>query len=202
MNTLKAEKRDMQTKAKKLRREGLVTGIVFGREFERSIPSKITQKDAERLVKTNKKGSQVMLEVGGQTYDALIKEIDYNALKNQIEEIDFQALVSGEKVHSVAEIILLNHEKVTTGVVQQLLQEISYKAVPAALVEKVEIDVGSMKAGDTIKVKELSIAADNEIDMLTDPELAVVTVSEVHNAEPEESKTEEGGKEAAKEAAK
>lgn len=32
-------------------------------------------------------------------------------MKNQVEEIDFQALVSGEKVHSVAEVILLNHEK-------------------------------------------------------------------------------------------
>ena len=33
MTTLKAEKRDMSTKAKKLRREGYVTGNVFGREI-------------------------------------------------------------------------------------------------------------------------------------------------------------------------
>ena len=38
MTTLKAEKRDMSTKAKKLRREGYVTGNVFGREIEGSIP--------------------------------------------------------------------------------------------------------------------------------------------------------------------
>jgi len=30
MDTLKAEKRDMSTKAKRLRREGYVTGNVFG----------------------------------------------------------------------------------------------------------------------------------------------------------------------------
>ena len=53
-----------------------------------------------------------MLEVDGQTYDALIKEIDFDTLKGQLLEIDFQALVSNEKVHSVAEIILLNHEAV------------------------------------------------------------------------------------------
>ena len=34
MNTLKAEKRTMDTKAKRLRREGYVTGNVFGREME------------------------------------------------------------------------------------------------------------------------------------------------------------------------
>ena len=40
MNTLKAEKRDMSIKAKKLRREGFVTGNLFGRELEASIPLK------------------------------------------------------------------------------------------------------------------------------------------------------------------
>ena len=38
MNTLKAEKRSMDIKAKKLRREGYVTGNVFGRSLAESIP--------------------------------------------------------------------------------------------------------------------------------------------------------------------
>ncbi len=54
-------------------------------------------------MKENHKGSQVMLEVEGKQYDVLIKDIQFNTLKKQIDEIDFQALVSNEKVHSVAE---------------------------------------------------------------------------------------------------
>ena len=38
MNTLKAEKRSMDIKAKKLRREGFVTGNVFGKKLAESIP--------------------------------------------------------------------------------------------------------------------------------------------------------------------
>ena len=53
MNTLKAEKRTMDVKAKKLRREGYVTGIVFGREMKESVPVKMQKADVERLVKTN-----------------------------------------------------------------------------------------------------------------------------------------------------
>ena len=60
MNTLKAEKRNMQTKAKKLRREGYVTGNVFGREIEGSIPVQMTQKEAEKFLKANGKGSQTV----------------------------------------------------------------------------------------------------------------------------------------------
>lgn len=48
MDTLKAEKRSMETKAKRLRREGYVTGNVFGHDIEGSIPVKITKAEADR----------------------------------------------------------------------------------------------------------------------------------------------------------
>ena len=132
------------------------------------------------------------LEIEGQSIATLVKEIDYDSLKRQILEIDFQALVKGEKVHSVAEIVLLNHEKVNTGVVEKLLDEVSYRALPESLVEKIEVDVGDMKLGDSIKVKDLPIAADKDIDLLTDPETVVANVAAVHNA-VEETAEEEAG---------
>ena len=130
MTTLKVQKRDMEIKAKKLRREGFVTGSLFGKEFDGAIPLKIEQKEAERIQRECLKGSQLYLELDGQTYDVLLKELDYDPMKHQIIEMDFQALVKGEKVHSVAEIVLHNKDKVVDGVLEQLLSEISYKAVP------------------------------------------------------------------------
>lgn len=190
MNTLKAEKRDLAVKAKKLRREGYVTGNVFGKEIEGSIPVKMTVSDVETLLKTTGKGGQILLNVDGQTYDVLIKEIAYNALKHQTMEIDFQALVAGEKVHSVAEVVLCNHDKVTDGVVQQLLEEISYRALPEALVDKVEVDLDGVKVGDSVLVKDLAIAKDPKIELMTDPEAVVVSVTEA-KAAPEAAEDEE-----------
>lgn len=195
MNTLKAEKRSMDVKAKRLRREGFVTGNVFGREIKGSIPVKISKNEAERLLKTNGKGSQVLLNVDGTEMDVLIKEIDYNSLKGQVDEIDFQALVSGEKVHSVAEIHLINHEKVTTGVLQQMLKEVSYRALPSALVEKIELDVGGMRVGDTIRVRDLAIASDKDVQLQTDLDTVVVEVYASKNTAADED-AEDGGSEA------
>lgn len=195
MNTLKAEKRSMDVKAKRLRREGFVTGNVFGHEIKGSIPVKISKNEAERLLKTNGKGSQVLLNVDGTEMDVLIKEIDYNSLKGQVDEIDFQALVSGEKVHSVAEIHLLNHEKVTTGVLQQVLKEVSYRALPSALVEKIELDVGGMRVGDTIRVRDLAIASDKDVQLQTDLDTVVVEVYASKNTVADED-AEDGGSEA------
>ena len=122
MTTLKAEKRSMDVKAKRLRREGYVTGNVFGKKIQGSIPVKMEKKDVDRLLKTETKGGQIMLDVEGEVYDVLIKEVDYDAMANQVVEIDFQALVSNEKVHSVAEIIFENHDQVEAGVMQELLK--------------------------------------------------------------------------------
>ena len=185
MNTLKAEKRSMSIKAKRLRREGYVTGNVFGRDIQESIPVKIERTVVERLLKTCNKGSQILLDVDGQAYDVLIKDISFNAMKGIVEEIDFQALVRGEKVHSVAEVILVNHDKVMNGVLQQQLQEISYKALPEALIDKVRIDVGDMKVGDTIRVADLDIAKNKNVDLVTDLDTTVATVTAVHAAAEE-----------------
>ena len=194
MTTLKVQRRNMETKAKKLRREGYVTGNLFGKEFEGSIPLQIEKGEADRIQRECMKGSQLYLELEGTTYDVLIKELDFNALDHQILEMDFQALVKGEKVHSVAEVVLLNHEKVKSGVVELLLEEISYEALPENLIEKVEIDLDGKTAGDTIRVKDLPIATAEGIHLKTNPEETVVQVTEVHNA-LEEEETEEAAEE-------
>jgi len=134
---------------------------------------------------------QIMLDVEGQQYDVLIKEIDHNPLAGRVDEIDFQALVSNEKVHSVAEVVLLNRDSVVAGVVQENLDEIAYKAYPSALVDKVEVDVSSMKIGDTLRVKDLEIAKDKDIDLITDPEAVVATVTVVKGVAEDTESTEE-----------
>lgn len=174
MNTLKAEKRN--AKAKALRREGYVTGNLFGREIEGSIPVKMAQKDVSEVLRYNDKGSQLFLEVEGKKYDVVIKEIDYDNMAKHVLDIEFQALVSNEKIHNTAEIILLNKEKVVEGVLEELLEEVSYKAYPADLVDKIKLDVGSLRLGDTIKVKDLDISKNDKIEVTTDPETIVVNV--------------------------
>ena len=196
MNTLKAEKRDMSIKAKRLRREGYVTGNVFGKEIKGSIPIKLEKSAVDRLLKIHRRGSQVMLDVDGESMDVLLKEINFNPLKGQVDEIDFQALVKGEKVQSVAEVILENHDKVASGVLQLLLEEVPYRALPGDLIEKVMVDVGNLKVGDSIKVGDLDMAKNEKVDLLIDTETIIVTVSESRNAVEEDTGEEAEGGEA------
>ena len=147
-------------------------------------------------IKHFRRGSQVMLDVDGESMDVLLKEINFNPLKGQVDEIDFQALVKGEKVQSVAEVILENHDKVASGVLQLLLEEVPYRALPGDLIEKVMVDVGNLKVGDSIKVGDLDMAKNEKVDLLIDPETIIVTVSESRNAVEEDTGEEAEGGEA------
>lgn len=192
MTTLKVQRRDMETKAKELRRQGYVTGNLFGKEIEASIPLKIEKRDAEKIQKECLKGSQLYLELDGKQYDVLLKDIEYDSMKSQIVELDFMALVKGEKVHSVAEIVLHNKEKVVEGALEQLLTEISYKALPEALIDKIDVDCGNLRVGDTIKVSDLEIASDQNIEIMTHLDAPVVSVIASHNVLPDaEEETED-----------
>ncbi len=73
-----------------------------------------------------------------------------------------------------------------------MLEEIPFKALPEALVEKIEIDVAQMHIGDTIKVKDLEIASDKDVTLQIDPEEVIVTLMESHNVpEVDDAETSE-----------
>ena len=50
MLTLKAEKRNPEEKAKKLRRDGFITGVLYGKEMKENVSLKFTEKDAAALL--------------------------------------------------------------------------------------------------------------------------------------------------------
>lgn len=56
MITLKVEKRNPEVKAKKLRRDGFVCGVLYGKEMKESTPIQLTEPEALRFVKANKEG--------------------------------------------------------------------------------------------------------------------------------------------------
>lgn len=191
MTTFKVQKREMDKKAKQVRREGFVTGNLFGKDIDGSIPLVIERKEAEKIQRECLKGSQLYLELDGKKYDVLLKELDYDSMKNQILEIDFQSLVKGEKVHTVAEIVLQHKDKVAAGLVEQLLTEISYKAVPEAIIDKIDIDCSKLRLGDTLTVADLGIAKDKDIEIVTHMDTPVVSVIAPKGNMPEEEAEEE-----------
>ncbi|MEG0838742.1 MAG: 50S ribosomal protein L25 [Hydrogenoanaerobacterium sp.] len=177
MYSLNAEKRNEQLKCKQLRKQGIIPVNVYGGDLKETLLFQISLIEANRMLKTKAKGSTVMLNLGDKKLSVLLKDVSYTPVSGMVETISFQKLMEDEIVHSTLRIVLLNKEK-TTMMVQQLLEEIPYKALPADLIEKIEIDMDKIKEGSTIKIEDLPFAKNKKIEILIPLDTLVLNMVE------------------------
>ena len=188
MITLKVEKRNPEVKAKKLRRDGFVCGVLYGKEMKESTPIQLTEPEALRFIKANKEGTQVMLDLDGKQVDALVKNIDYDPMKKQIMALDFQALVAGETVATSVQVILEN-EDAAQGIVEQTLNEVHYKADPANMLDTIVIDSKTLSPDvREFHVKDLVIPEGKTVHITTPEDTLIFHIAEyANNGEDEDA---------------
>ena len=181
MITLKDEKRNPEVKAKKLRRDGFVCGVLYGKEMKESTPIQLMEPEALRFIKANKEGTQVMLDLDGKQVDALVKNIDYDPMKKQIMALDFQALVAGETVATSVQVILEN-EDAAQGIVEQTLNEVHYKADPANMLDTIVIDFKTLSPDvREFHVKDLVIPEGKTVHITTPEDTLIFHIAEYAN---------------------
>lgn len=91
-------------------------------------------------------------------------------------EFDFQGSPAGEKEEG--------------GVMQVIRREIEIECPADAIPESISVDVSGLGIGDTLSIAD--VAVDEKFKVLSAPEWAVVTVSEVKAAPVEEASADEG----------
>lgn len=191
MYILKADNRNADVKVKRLREEGIVPGCVYGGKLDETLLIQIPNKEVVKLLREKTVGGQVGLDVDGKKIIGLLKEVSISPVGGKIEHLSFQSLVAGEPVHSTARIILINEEKVS-DFIRQSLFEISIKALPSHLVEEVKIDLEGMSAGAVIRVEDLDIANNADVELLTATDTMVLSIIEKSAIKEDDTSAEEG----------
>ncbi|MDD2362029.1 MAG: 50S ribosomal protein L25 [Oscillospiraceae bacterium] len=193
MFILKSENRDTESKPKQLRRNGIIPGVLYGKNLKESVSIQIPQSEVMRFLQTNSTGSRVELMVGNKKHMALLREVTYIPTTNLVEHLSFQALQADEAVDSTARIVLVNKDKVS-GMVQQQLSDISYRALPLYLVDRIEVDLEGLKEGDSIRIGDLDVVKNPNIEVLTPLDVMVASVVDsrvlIQKTEDEEEEEE------------
>ena len=177
MASLNAKTRDMSKKAKALRREGLITASMCGKDLPESLSLVIDANEATQFMKNHHVGSEATLVVDGKEYDTMIKSADKDHLNTHYLDMTFQHLIATEKVKGVAEIIFLNEDR-TNGFLTRDISTVEYKAYPKDIVDKIEIDVSKLPIGTEITVGDLDIAKNADIDVTTPLDSSVLHIAE------------------------
>jgi large subunit ribosomal protein L25 len=195
MYTLKADIRSGELKPKQLRRKGIIPGVLYGKDLEESLMIQLPLGEVSRFLKSGFTGRKIDLMIGDKKYAALLKEASYKAVSGEVEHLNFQTLLAGEPVSSTIRIVLLNRDEVS-GLVQQTLSEIPYRALPEHLIESVEIDLKGMEIGTNMLISDLDIAKNPNIKIQSPLDTLVFSITEsrktVDLPETEDEESESG----------
>lgn len=176
-------------KVKKLRKSGQLPGHVYG-NIDNVEHVSVNGHDFIKVFKQAGETGLVDLAVGKDTIrPVLIKEVDIDPVNDQILHVGFYQVNLKEKVTVPVPIVLIGEgpESVKMGesVVLQTLNEVSVEALPADLIENIEVNIEALKEiGDAITVADLSFDR-SKLTILTEGEEVVVKLD---NAVTEEMK--------------
>jgi large subunit ribosomal protein L25 len=164
--------------ARKLRREGEIPAVLYGRDVE-SVPIKISAKEWETLMRRVRKNVILTLELQGdkgvESRPVMIKKVDRGFLGDDVNHIDFLQVSMERTVEIEIPIHLTGTAKgvIDNGIVEQHLRSIKVECLPTQIPEQIEIDVTNLDIGDSIHVSDISLSG---VKLLEHMDVAVVTV--------------------------
>jgi len=181
--------------ARRLRRSGRVPGVVYGGGAD---PVGFDADARELRLALAGSGAVLDLSVdGAKPTPVVLKEAQRHPVRGETTHVDLLRVRLDEKIHAVVPVELAGVEEAPGvkegGVLEQITREVNVEALPTAIPESIEHEVGEMQIGDTLMLSALS--APEGVALLDDLEEAVLaTLSpprlQAETAEEIEAETE------------
>jgi large subunit ribosomal protein L25 len=218
--TLKALKREGTGKgvARKLRQEGRVPAVLYGRDLEALHLSVDAQEAAYLFHSISVDNTIVALDVEGEkgSFQTLVREIQTHPWKATLLHIDFLRIQKGVAVDVDIPVHLVGVPqgvKLDGGILEQIVHELPVRCIPSAIPESIEVDVSALEVNDVLHIYdivlgegvELLIPSDGTICSVAPPRLEEEPAEPVEGVlvegeEPEaEAEGDEGGAEESEE---
>jgi len=182
-------RKDIGTVAsRRLRAQGLVPAVIYGHQQE-ALPVSISEHDLGLLLTHGARLLDISLD--SKPEKALVKEVQYDHLGARIVHVDLIRISLDEKVRLEIPIELRGAVDASShggGVVEQLLANVEVECLASNIPEAVQVQIGKLKLGDDIRVKDLPLP--ENVTVISDPEVLVVTVRAVAAEEPVEAPEE------------
>jgi large subunit ribosomal protein L25 len=146
-----------------LRREGLIPGVVYGKDQE-SRNLRLNAKEVENILHHSVSEHiliNLTIEDTNETKLALIQDVQHNPLTGAILHVDIHAIREDEKIHSSVPVELTGEcvGAKAGGLVEHLVHNITVACLPKDLPEKIEADITALEIGGALHVNEVKLPA-------------------------------------------
>lgn len=176
-------------KVKRLRREGLVPGVVYGPVIDNTISVSVERLGFEKFYMQHGHSTIFKLKWDGGEETVLIREVQVDPVRRDPLHVDFFAPNLRVKLRASVPVVLVHANPEMEGILNTIYTEVEVEALPMDLPHQLEADIsGLQEVGDHIRVGELTMP--DNVDLITDAEETIATV--VAEAVEEEPEAEEG----------
>jgi large subunit ribosomal protein L25 len=187
------------SESRRLRKQGLVPGVLYGKSSARAIA--IGEREL-RAALTGPSGLHAVLDVvlEGQTstHPSILKEYQRDPVRGYVRHVDLQEVRLDQPITASVQLHLVGAEEAPGvkegGVLSAPATALNVEALPLEVPESIDADVSRMEMGDTLRLADLPTI--EGVTFLDDPhETVIATVTaptRVVEPEPEEVEGEEG----------
>ena len=197
--TLEATRRETGKRGSKAsRRTGNVPCTLYGRHVEPT-SFQVSAGGIDRLVRSHET-NLVKIELDGQSWECILKDVDFHPVWDQPIHADFQVLQAGEKISLTVPFRFegIPVGQITGGNTQYVMNEAEIICLPKDIPSHLTVDISELDIGDGIHISDLEFegiefqAFDSQtVVMVHAPRLIVEEEEEVLE-EGEEIEGEEG----------
>lgn len=176
LSLIAQERKILGKKVRFLRRDGKLPAHVFGKDCEGENVI-VSGKEFLKIFKEAGETGLIDLKIGTEKVrPVLVREVQYDPIEGSLIHIDFFQVNLTQKVKVSVPLVLTGDQPETVRlgetIILQTINEVEVEALPTDLVEKIEVDITSLKnIDDAITVGQLQFdrskltvgAADEEI---------------------------------------
>src|SRR5213595_3944744 len=163
--------------ARQIRFRGKVPAVIYGHGRD----TQALELEAKALEKalTGVEPASTIIELavdGKAAVKTLIREIQRHSIRPDIIHVDFYEIHAAEKVRLKIPVHLVGSPdgvRNAGGVLDQVTREVEIEVLPENIPDRVELDVTTLKIGDSLHVRELTIP---NAKILTEADLTIATV--------------------------
>ena len=100
---------------------------------------------------------KVIVNIDGNTYETLLKDITFHPVSEEILHIDFHRLLPGVVVNAEIPVKIVGQSEgvLVGGKLLVKVRKLKVKSTPEALKDFVEVDITPLKLGQSVRVKDI-----------------------------------------------
>lgn len=200
--TLEGKKRETGRKAAEALRDAMrVPSVLYGPKVDENVHFSIDEIELEKVLSVSKR-QIIEIDVDGETYKTLLKEVEFHPLTDRPVHVDFYVLADDYKVTISVPIHLEGTPEGVTeggGRIFQPLHILRIRVTPDLIPGVYSVDVSDLKIGDSLHVSDLELEGITPLDDLSrtivtirPPKSEELLTSSLITEEPGEEELEEG----------